>query len=53
MWKILMAKIRKEIYNSVISRVLFPEEQKGFGKWTRGTGKLQFIDKHILKDSKM
>ena len=29
MWKILTAQIREEIYNSLTSRRLFPEEQKG------------------------
>ena len=52
MWKILIAQINEEIYNSLIIRGLFPEEQKGCQKWTRGTGKLLYIDLDILKDSK-
>ena len=33
-------------------RGLFPEEQKGSLKGTRGTGELRYIDQHILKESK-
>ena len=44
--------IREEIYN-LLSCGLFPEEQKGFRKETRGTGKLQYIDQPVLKNSKM
>ena len=35
--KILTAQIREEIYYSLTSRRLFPEEQKGCRKWSRGT----------------
>ena len=52
MWKILTAQIREEIYNSLISCVLFPEEQKRSRKWIRGTGKLKYIDQLILKEGK-
>ena len=37
MWKILTAQIREEIYYSLISRGLFPNEQKGCRKGSRGT----------------
>ena len=53
MWKILTAQIREEIYNSLISRGLFPEEQKGCRKGTRGTGELLYIAQHNLNESKM
>ena len=33
LWKILTAQIREEIYYSLTSRGLFPEEQKGCRKW--------------------
>ena len=48
MWKILTA----QIYDSLISRKLFPEEQKGCHKGTRGMGDLLYIDQHTLKESK-
>ena len=51
-WK-LTAQIREGIYDSLISCGLFPEEQKGCCKWTRGTGELLYIDQHVLMDSKM
>ena len=37
MWKMLIAQIREEIYNSLRSRGLFPEAQKGCRKGSRGT----------------
>ena len=49
MWKILTVQVREEIYYSLISYGLFPEEQKGCCKGTRG---LLYIDQHILKKSK-
>ena len=48
MWKILTAQVREEIYYSITSSGLFPEEQKG----SRGTAKLLYIDQHILNESK-
>ena len=51
LWKILMVQI-KEIYNSLISRRLLPEEQKGSHKGTRETRELLYIDQHIFKESK-
>ena len=47
-----MAQIREEIYYTLISRGLFPDEQKGCCKGTRGTGELLYIDQHILSESK-
>ena len=52
-WKILTTQIREEIYDSLIKRGLFPEEQNGYRKWTRGTGELLNIDQHIRKEDKM
>ena len=48
MWKILTAQIRENIYYSLTSSGLFPDEQKG----SRGTAKLLNIDHHILNESK-
>ena len=52
MWKILTVQIREEIYYSIISRGLFPNEQKGCRKGSRGTAELLYIDKHVLNESK-
>ena len=42
MWKILTAQIREKIYYSLTSRGLFPDEQKGCRKGSRGTAKLLY-----------
>ena len=52
MWKILTAQTRAEIYYSLTSRGLFPDEQKGCRKGSRGTAELLYIDQHILNKSK-
>ena len=52
MWKIPTAQIKEEIYNSLTSRGLFPEEQKRYRKGSRCTGELLCIDQHILNESK-
>ena len=52
MWKILTAQIREKIYYSLTSRRLFPDEQKGCCKGSRGTAELLCIDQHILNESK-
>ena len=51
MRSILIAQI-SEIYFSLISRGLFPEEQKECCKGTRYIGELQYIDQHVLNESK-
>ena len=51
-WKILTAQIREEIYYSLTSRTLFPEEQKGCRKGSRGTAELLYIDQHIVNENK-
>ena len=53
MWKISTAQIREEIYYSLTSRGLFPEEQKGCRKGFRGTAELLYRDQHILNESKI
>ena len=52
MWKILTAQIREKIDYSLTSRGLFPEEQKGCRKRSRGIAELLYIDQHILNESK-
>ena len=52
MWKILTAQIWEEMYYSLTSRRLFPDEQKGCCKGSRGIAELLYIDQHILNESK-
>ena len=52
MWKVLIAQIREEIYYSLSSCGLFPDEQKGCYKGSRGTAELLYIDQHIPNESK-
>ena len=52
MWKILTAQIREKIYYSPTNRGLFPDEQKGCRKGSRGTAELLYIDQHILNENK-
>ena len=52
MGKILTAQKREEIYYSLTSRGLFPDEQKGCCKGSRGTAELLYIDQHIPDESK-
>ena len=51
-WKILITQIREAIYYSLRSRGLFPDEQKGCCKGSKGTAGLLYIDQHILDESK-
>ena len=44
MWKILTAQIREKIYDSQTNRGLFPDEEKGCRKGSRGTPELLYID---------
>ena len=52
MWKILTARISEQIYDSLISRRNFRDEQKGCCKRTRGIEELLYVDQHILNKSK-
>ena len=52
MGKISIAQIREEIHYSQTSRRLFPDEQKGCRKGSRGTAELLYIDQHILNEIK-
>ena len=51
-WKILTAQIREEIFYSLTSHGLFPDEQKWCHKGSRGTPELLYIDQYIVKESK-
>ena len=52
MWIIVTAQIKEQIYYSLISRGISPDEQKGCCKRSRDRGKLLYIDQHIPNESK-
>ena len=52
MGKILTVQIMEEIYHSLTSHALFPEEQKEYCKGSRGTAELLYIDQ-ILNESRI
>ena len=52
MWKILTVQIREKIYYLLISRGIFPDEQKGYRKWTKCTEELLYVDQHIFNEYK-
>ena len=52
MWKILTVQIREKIYYSLTNRGLYPEEEKGYRKVSRGTRELLYIYQHILNETK-
>ena len=51
MWKILTAQIREEIYYSLTSRGLYPDELKGCCKGSRGIAELLYIDQHTINET--
>ena len=51
-WKILTGILAEEIYLFFDENMILPEEQKGCGKKSRGTGDLLYIDKMVLKEAK-
>ena len=53
MGQILTTQIKEEIYYSLTSRGLFPEEQKGSHKGSRSTAELLYTDQHIPNESKI
>ena len=50
MLEILTAQINEEIYHLFVCHRLFPEQQEGCHRGTRGTGELLFIGYHIIKE---
>ena len=50
-WKLLTVQICEEVYYSLTSRRLFPEEQKGCCKGSRGIAELLYIDQNILNEN--
>ena len=52
MRQIRTAQISVEIYDSLLSCRLFPDDQNGCRKWTRVTGELLYTDQDILNECK-
>ena len=52
LWKLFSGVISEDIYNHLIDRNIFPEEQKGCKKKCRGTQDQLIIDKMVLKNCK-
>ena len=50
MWKLLTAMVPEDIYCFMENENLFPEEQKGCRRKSRGTKDQLLIDKAVLKD---
>ena len=51
--KILTLQISEEIYDLLITRGLFPEEQKKYCKWRKDAGEIPYTEQHSHKDSQM
>ena len=49
MWKLLASVIADQIYTHLDQEKLFPEEQKGCRKGSRGTNDLLYIDRAVIK----
>ena len=52
MWKLLTGVIAAQIYLYIDQEKLFPEEQKGCRKGSRGTNDLLYIDRAVIKEVK-
>ena len=52
MWKLLTGVIADLIYAHLDQEKLFPEEQKGCRKGSRGTNDLLYIDRAVIKEVK-
>ena len=50
MWKLLAGGIADQIYAHLDQEKLFPEEQKGCRKGSRGTNDLLDIDRAMIKE---
>ena len=53
MWKLLTGILGNEIYEFIDKNNIFPEEQKGCKRKSRGTKDQLLIDKAVLKDCKV
>ena len=51
-WKLLTGIVANEVYTFLEGNDLFPEEQKGCRRNSKGTADLLFIDKMLLKEVK-
>ena len=52
MWKLLIGVIAEEMYNYLEREKIYPEEQKGSKRGSRGTKDQLLIDKTVLEDCK-
>ena len=52
MWKLLTGAIADQIYAHLDQEKLLPEEQKGCRKGSRGSNKLLYIDRAVIKEVK-
>ena len=52
MWKLLTGMIAEDMYIHLEEKGVFPEEQKGCRKDSRGTNDLLYIDQQILREVK-
>ena len=53
MWKLLTGILTNEMYEFIEKNNIFPEEQKGCNRKSRGTKDQLLIDKAVLKDCKV
>ena len=53
MWKLLTGILANEMYEFLDKNNIFPEEQKGCKRKSRGTKDQLLIDKAVLKDCKV
>ena len=53
MWKLLTGILANEMYEFIEKNNIFPEEQKGCKRKSRGTKDQLLIDKAVLKDCKV
>ena len=51
-WKLFTSMIAESIYTFLDDSKLFPEEQKGCRKGSRGTNDLLYIDQRMMKEAK-
>ena len=51
-WKLFTSMIAESIYTFLDDNKLFPEEQKGCRKGSRGTNDLLYIDQRMMKEAK-
>ena len=53
MWKLLTGTLAEKVYHHLLVNEVFPDEQKGCRKRSRGTKDQPLIDKAVLREAKM